>query len=82
MAEREMTDGARKLEAWKKRHGHTYAQLDELLGAAPGGNNAWRLAKGHYRPGFDAMERIARLTGGAVLPNDWMSDKVRSELKL
>lgn len=77
-----MTEGARKLEAWKKRQGYTYAMVDEMLGASPGGNNAWRLARGHYRPGFDAMERLAALTEGAVLPNDWMRDALRGALKL
>lgn len=39
-----------------------------------------RFLRGLRRPSFDTMEVIAIASGGAVMPNDWLSDEALARI--
>lgn len=41
----------------------------------------FRLLKGDRNPGLDLLEKIAKTTEGAVMPNDFLSDETKELLK-
>jgi transcriptional regulator with XRE-family HTH domain len=77
---REVTQGALRLDGWARAKGLTDDALGELLGMH--GMSVWRIRHGHHRPRFSTMEAMALLTGGFVMPNDWISADVNTGIAL
>jgi len=58
-----------QLVEWRQRRGMTKVELAELIGVSV--MQLYRYEKGRCRPSPEVMRRIAHVTGGAVLPNDF-----------
>jgi len=58
-----------KLRDYMRREGMTAAEMAGLIGVSTAAVVRYR--NGTRRPSPEVMRRIARVTGGAVLPNDF-----------
>lgn len=58
-----------KLGTWMSDNGKRDEDLAPLLGRDR--SVVSRLRRGELRPTHELMEKIAEVTGGKVLPNDW-----------
>lgn len=77
---REVTQGALNLDEWARERGLTDDAVGERLGML--GISVWKIRHGYFRPKFATMEAIAIQTGGACMPNDWMSQCVQVAVAL
>lgn len=64
-----MATAGAKLTVWRKGELMTIEELAKRLDVS--GATASRICNGHQMPGHELMLRIAMVTGGAVLPNDF-----------
>ncbi len=51
----------------------TAGDLAQKIGVSP--STIWRLANGETQPTWRKAKAIAEATGGAVMPNDFLSEK-------
>lgn len=60
-----------KLADWREKTGLTQTQVAERLGVAALAVSQWET--GRRFPSRENQRKIAEVTEGAVLPNDWMA---------
>jgi transcriptional regulator with XRE-family HTH domain len=76
--QKQVLAGAKRLARWLEERRMTDRAFADRLGVSQPTVSRW--ASGSIVPSWQHMERIAVETGGAVRPDDWLSDDARTRL--